>query len=236
MAQRYFIQGLLAISFLGFQETTDATQKKALLTLSEKDKECIKLKASLTELEKNLTEYEKEHSELKEKTPRLKDILDNSVPWGVNLEKMEKRGSIIRKVQGGGNDFSSKITLYQKHSSNAKELIQQRLVLQSQLENAKKSKKSLNPLKAYSQSKEENKIKKQIKTIDEKTKNSLDIKMMNQFGENIKCLTGLKQEQLDKLPSFETKKGMKDHNTETDKNPKNLATKQQAFNNSLPID
>ena len=137
--------------------------------------------------------------------PGLAEILDDSVPWGVNLALVNERGANVRKsIAGGGADFSSKITLYQKHKSVDKNLKVQQVTVEEKLKKAKADLASLNPVKIYRRPKTR-KIIKALKdeqaSLEEKIKKNEG--MMKIFEKTIMVSTGLTLVQVQNLPGLD---------------------------------
>jgi len=156
--------------------------------------------------------------------PTLKQILDvdpNKVPWGVNLDLVLERGAEARKKSLDKYDFSSRITLYQKHKSKAKKLSEQYAVLAERIDqtndNAAKQLKSLNSVNMLKRLGMKKKIEQDrdralqplqeqmAKFRDDLQTNSIQMKNLIV---TITKQTGLTPDQIARLPDFDSWKNM----------------------------
>lgn len=146
-----------------------------------------------------------------ETPPTLQQILDPSVPWGINLNLIDRRQRIMRK-SGIADDFSTKIVLYQGNKSIMKKLVNERVDLSKQIEAiqtelAKKlaAVSAINILKKNSLKKEAEKDlvapQKRIKEIDEKLANYKNVN--KNLINNIMTLTKLSSEKVGRIPDLE---------------------------------
>ena len=177
--------------------------------------------------------------------PTLKQILDvdpNKVPWGVNLELVLERGTEARNKSLDKYDFSSRITLYQKHKSKAKTLSEQYAVLGERIDqingNAEKKLKSLDSVNILKRLSMKKKIEQDrdgaLQSLQEqmaKLKNDLQTNTMHMKNliVTIAKKTGLTQDQIAKLPDFDSwKKMQKPTPQEAPQRPQQPAPQPQA--------
>lgn len=158
-------------------------------------------------------------------TPTLKEIMTvdaKQMPWGVNLSLVEKRGQEARTQSLDKYDFSSRITLYQKHKTKAKklaleykDLLAKRDPINAEAEKQLDELKNVNPLKRIGMKKKveqnrKDRLQEVEKTIvDKKNELERNATSMKNLGATIMKQTGLKPEQIAKLPDYETWKTRK---------------------------
>lgn len=186
-----------------------------------------------------------EQERLEALQPTLKQILDvdpNKVPWGVNLELVLERGTEARNKSLDKYDFSSRITLYQKHKSKAKTLSEQYAVLGERIDqingNAEKKLKSLDSVNILKRLSMKKKIEQDrdgaLHPLQEqmaKLKNDLQTNTMHMKNLIVTIMkkTGLTQDQIAKLPDFDSwKKMQKPTSQEAPQRPQQPAPQPQA--------
>ena len=161
---------------------------------------------------------------LKPSLEDIKNVDPTTTPWGVDLNLVEKRGAEARKKSLDKIDFSSRITLYQKHKSKAIRLSEEVKKLSERLKNANEllgshgketllNRKKIFPIKAEIES-----LQAQINTTKENLKtNAIHLKT---FRESIKEKVGLTDTQVDSLPDLDSWKKMRDQNVPRQKENK----------------
>lgn len=175
MSARYFLRLFLGLFSLGFLEGVEAMQGSNVPADVE--------------------------AQLKILTPKQDEILNvdiKEVPWGADLNLIEERGQNARKKSLDKYDFSSRVTLYQKHKAKARKLTEELAALAKrtkEMQDQGKEDKELLPLHGQRE-----KLKKDL--LDNGLK-------MKAIGNTIKEKLKLTQYQLNELPDMDRWKEMK---------------------------
>jgi predicted transcriptional regulator len=136
-------------------------------------------------------------------TPTLAQIKATKAPWGLNLCLVEERGKKARKLSVDKWDFSSRVTLLQKHKSKAQQLSKEMEELGKKISEFNESNfvtKALKKTEIEQAQEQMNKLHDEVKA------NALK---MNAMAKTVKAKTGLTDEEIIALPDSNKWKEMK---------------------------
>jgi hypothetical protein len=162
---------------------------------------------------------------------QIKNVDPKEVPWGVDLNMVEERGKKARDETLDRYDFSSRITLYQKHKSKARIIANEIQIRAADLTQQKKDLENLQAKLGRANLLERPALKKSMSAVTEKVetlekeinekKSELkkNATMMKNFADTIKERVGLSDEQIMKLPDSQQWKEMKKQAGQENKKP-----------------
>jgi hypothetical protein len=158
-------------------------------------------------------------SELKPTLEQIRNVDSKKVPWGINICLLEERGNKARQLTIDNHDFSSRVTLLQKHKNIAQRLSQQMAELAEKIKNKiQETKTKIDSLSFTEKLRHKSEIEAESKEIvdgmeAEKAKLVRDLAnnatMIKNFANTIKSKMGLTDDEINAIPDLEKWKEMR---------------------------